>query len=612
MSVLVPLIIALVPLIITPGALANFDITPKIALLLAVAALMLLQPRTNLSNLRALASGKAGKWLLVVLAAEWAAFAIATVFSFHPVLSLDGGSWRRLGLIPQTGLLVFAALAAGWMSTSKDHVRWVLGASTTSGALAACYGIAQYFGRDPWLPAAAYQVGEGVFTIVRPPGTLGHADYFAAWLVVAMFLALALRQVEESRLVRTLAASAAALDALAILLSGTRAALLGAAAGAFVLLLARRKRIGKRAIVASALCSASVLALFLSPAGLKLRARLHWSIEDARGGARLLLWRDSLAMAAHRPVAGFGPETFATEFPRFESMGLASAYPDFYHESPHNIWLDALTSQGMLGLLALIALCGLGTWSAVRACRDGTLLGSALAAALAGFIVTQQFTVFVFTTELYFYLVIGLLVVSVGSPRKAVKPARWPVWLLVAPALLATVLVVYSVRLLVADRALARADKRTASGDIPRAAALYTTAMRWQPPPLTSDLDYSRAMRLAAARAPMFSERLLARQEALNAGVRAVRNAEDRQNAWYNLAMLLADQNDAQGVERALRNAIAWAPHWFKPHWELARLLALSGRYNEATAEARTAMECDGNHDEEVAATWKQLQSRPH
>ena len=82
---------------------------------------------------------------------------------------------------------------------------------------------------------------------------------------------------------------------------------------------------------------------------------------------------------------------------------------------------------------------------------------------------------------------------------------------------------------------------------------------------------------IAQAKRLIFSTRLAARQQALDAGVRAVRSAEDRQNAWYNLAMLLAEQNDAAGAERALRNAIAWAPHWFKPHWALARLLALSG-----------------------------------
>src|SRR5277367_3098834 len=68
---LVPLIAALVPLLITPGALAYFDITPKIALILLGTALMLSQVRANSYNLGALLSARAGKWLAGLLAAQW-------------------------------------------------------------------------------------------------------------------------------------------------------------------------------------------------------------------------------------------------------------------------------------------------------------------------------------------------------------------------------------------------------------------------------------------------------------------------------------------------------------------------------------------------------------
>ncbi len=134
--------------------------------------------------------------------------------------------------------------------------------------------------------------------------------------------------------------------------------------------------------------------------------------------------------------------------------------------------------------------------------------------------------------------------------------------------------------------------------------------LRWQLPGESSDLGYSRAMQQAAAKAPIFTMRILARQQALEAAIRAVGSASDRQNAWYNLAALLAQQNDAAGTEHALRNAIAWAPNWFKPHWALARLLVISGRGPEALVEARIAVERDGGHDPEVTQTWEQLQSQ--
>ena len=138
---------------------------------------------------------------------------------------------------------------------------------------------------------------------------------------------------------------------------------------------------------------------------------------------------------------------------------------------------------------------------------------------------------------------------------------------------------------------------------------MYQSVLGWQPPGSSTDLSYSRGMQQLAARTPVFATRLVASQQALDAAVRAVQTAEDRHNAWYNLATLLAAQNDAAGTEPALRNAIAWAPNWFKPHWALARLLELTGHHAAALAEARTAFDLDAGKDAEVTDTWKRLNS---
>ena len=120
---LVPLVAALVPLLITPGVLAYFDITPKIAILLLGTALMLLQVRANTCNIRGLWGAISGRWLVGLLTVKWLVFAIASFLSSNPILSLDGGSWRRLGFIPETGLLLFVLLATGWLAAQKDRVR---------------------------------------------------------------------------------------------------------------------------------------------------------------------------------------------------------------------------------------------------------------------------------------------------------------------------------------------------------------------------------------------------------------------------------------------------------------------------------------------------------
>jgi hypothetical protein len=97
---------------------------------------------------------------------------------------------------------------------------------------------------------------------------------------------------------------------------------------------------------------------------------------------------------------------------------------------------------------------------------------------------------------------------------------------------------------------------------------------------------------------------------ASDAGERATRTAEDPFNAWYSLSAIYAARNDAAGTERCLRAAIASSPHWFKPHWALAQVLALERRAAEALREARLAAALDGGKDPEVARTLRELQSK--
>lgn len=610
MRFLVPLVAALVPLVVTPGFVSHFDVTPKVAVLLMGTALVLSYRRANVQNIYNLLRQPAGHWFAGILGAIWLCAAIAIAFSTHPLLSLDGSGWRRMGLIPETALLLFALLAAGWLVAELGNMRLLLRACVASGVVAAAYGIAQYFGWDPLLPVNAYQVGEGQYMIVRPPGTLGHADYFAAWEVTIVFLALALERLETQRWLKQSARAASALAALSIVLSGTRSAILGVVMGGLALMVIRRPSVKRATIFAAAIVAALVL-LFVSPAGLRLRARLHWSLEDVRGGARLLLWRDTLAMTVRRPVSGYGLETFATEFPRFQSADLARAFPDFYHESPHNMFLDTLASAGLAGFFALLWLCGFGVWCALRSARSRRPLAGSLAAALIGLLVAQQFIVFIVPTLLSFFLILAMLVADDSPELELTAYTPRPSAIQFVAAVVAILLFAfYTFRLLAADRALQVAEHAASTGDVREAAGAYQSLLRWQLPGSGDDLTYSRAMHRLAISTSDLATAVVARQQATEAATRAVTTAEDRQNAWYNLAMLKAESNDVLGVELALRNSIASAPNWFKPRWTLAQVLALTHHPNEALTEATLAMQLDGGHDAEVINTWKTLKTK--
>jgi len=597
--------IALIALIITPGYLFFFDVTPKIAvLLLGTAAALVVAAFSHRewpsrSGLLRLFSA--------LLAVDAASLLIATALSAAPERSWFGTSWRRFGAVSQCTILLLAWLVAMHGAGRRDHVQTVLRGVGLAGILSAAYGIAQYFGYDPLLPAAAYHVGERISIIVRPPGTLGHASYFATWLLFAIFLSVALIEREDAgRWWRRTAMAASGLSLAAMLLTGTRAAMLGLAAGSVVWLALRRKRPSRRMAAVAAALGAASAAFYFSPAGSQLRSRTRWFIEDPLGGARLSLWRDSLRMSIARPAVGFGPETFTGVFPHFESRQLARQYPDFMHESPHNMFLDALAAQGVPGLAALAGLCSIAFAAARRT-------GAGFAAALAAGIVSQQFTAFTVPTAVIFFTTMAMAVAcGADPPVRSRPPGCVPIRpaALIACVLCAAALAYCGARYTAADRSLALVRRGLDSGDFETAAAQFRQFERRRLPGTAADLWYSRTLLGFAQTAPNAATRLQALALAGAAALRATQTAEDPFNAWYSLAGLYATQNDFQRTESSLRSSIAAHPNWFKPHWTLAQVLALEGRNEEAGREAELAADLNGGKNPEVAQTLADIRSR--
>ncbi|HXS94217.1 MAG TPA: O-antigen ligase family protein [Candidatus Limnocylindrales bacterium] len=586
--------ILLVALVITPGWLFYFDVTPKLVILLAGTAGACVWAAVRGWG----GAGRAYRLFGWLLAASAAWLAISTWLSRNPALSAFGTNWRRFGAVPQVALMAFAWLLAGYTSGRVDRARAVLRYFVPAAGIAGLYGIAQYFGWDPLLPASAYHVGEGVWTIVRPPGTLGYVSYFATFLAGSAFLCVWVARAEAG-LWRAAAYVCAAVAAAAMLLTGTRAAMFALALGGALWLWARGARVPRRVLLVGAAVAAAGAGFYFLPAGQQMRSRARWFAEDPWGGSRLLLWRDGLRMAASRPLSGYGAEVFTAEFPQFESTELARKYPDFVHESPHNMFLDALIAEGVLGLILLVGVVGLGLWSSRR---DAELLG-----ALVAVVVAQQFTVFVLPTAL---LMMVITAVGVGQNSDAAERRRSPGAMRLAFATAAVFFAYCLVRYGVADRELAQSSASLARADAGAAARFYSEYDRWRMPGTSAALWYSRAQLTLASTGANPLTKIQALAQAGAAADRATRESEDPCNAWYNAAAIYATQNDFAHTEWALRSAIHANPHWFKPHWTLAQVLALAGRAGEAEREAALAVDLDGGKHAEVVATLRSLRGQ--
>jgi O-antigen ligase len=585
-------IVTLLPLILAPQLLFFYDVTPKIFVLMigaAVALLLTLRgPRAQSPALRIFG-------ILLAVQAVW--LVVATAFSKDPALSFGGGGWRRFGLVSQGAVLLVAWIAAQHTAGRPDRVRHLLRAITAAGILAALYGIAQYFGWDPLLDARAYHVGDPPLTIVRPPSTLGYVSYFATYLLTVIFAGVALALIEKSRAWKIVGVAAGLLGTIALILTGTRASLLALIAGVLFCGFWLRPRMRARTVVVVGLAALALFTgFYFSPAGQLLRNRALWFLGDPAGGSRLLLWRDSIRMAAARWLVGFGPETFSIWFPHYQSAELARQYPTFYQESPHNIFLDMLVDQGLPSALILVAVAALGFYAAWKA-RDAILAGT-LASALAALLVSQQFTAFTVPTALFFYLTIALLVAQAHAPLRP-PPSRPSVPKVAGAAVLAIVLAGFAVMLVYADASLARVARLIQAGQTDEAASVYQQVERWGPPGMRTELWYSRAMVGSGAS-----------RQGLEAAIRAAQTAEDRENAWLNLAVLYGRQNDVAHAVESLRSAIASAPNWYKPHWLLAQVLWVEGNKEEACTEAALAADRTGRQNPEVARTAAEFCNR--
>ena len=82
-------------------------------------------------------------------------------------------------------------------------------------------------------------------------------------------------------------------------------------------------------------------------------------------GGRLIWWRAALRIFGEQPVFGAGPRQYRAAVEDLKARGLYPATSVPHH--PHNEYLSAAATRGLLGLAALLALLGVPLWRYARA-----------------------------------------------------------------------------------------------------------------------------------------------------------------------------------------------------------------------------------------------------
>jgi len=516
---------------------------------------------------------------------------LATSTSMAPVMSTLGIPAQREGLL--TSLAMAGLYAAA--RCSAGEARSAAGALTAlmiAAGIASLYALAQAAGIDPlpWRDTARY-AAPGAFQ--RPFGTLGHPNLLGVVTAAALPVALGRLLAGSSR--RIVHALAVLILALATLLAVSRAAWLGAAAGASVtlalLLRGRMVRAPGRAILIGAALAAATLAVVLvvilkAP----VAARSTEALSGGSSAARVEIWRSAIAAGRARPILGHGPDTFELIYPRFQTAGYWRFEWGLQPFHAHSIVLHTFATRGIAGLLAGLAWMAallLALRDAWRAGEAARLLAATLAGALTALLVSGGFGALGMSGALIAAVASGLLAGSTGvrPPAPAGRTAV-AAGLIVALAALAWAGVELSA-------AWAAGEAREVLDDAPdRAASAAARAEALAP----WDDGYARlhadALERAALTAP---DRAAVLAGAERAARRAVALAPSRAIDHRRLGSVLAgrlspgDSVAGAAAEASLRVALDLGPMDGVSAIELARLELFLGRPQAALAPARRA-----------------------
>jgi putative inorganic carbon (HCO3(-)) transporter len=493
---------------------------------------------------------------LMLLIAWYLVSALASVYLHASLVSL-------LQLIAYVLLMLICA------SLFEDE-RWRRAAWI---AIAAAGSIEGIIGLRDWTQTVIFQ-GDPRWRIF---GTMYNPNVLAGYLVVALaaaavVLALAWRYTQERTDRPRFALIAAGFAPLilggALLLTASRAGMLGALAGAATFAVAAPTRIRARWFVAAGL--ALLLVVAVAP---PLRNRLISATAQSNSAIfRWYTWVGTAEMIRERPLLGYGPGTFEHAYPQHAIVGFTR----MAHQTPLQIAAEA----GVPALLLALAAVAMIARRLIAGLRSGGMRALECAAGLAALAAVgvhnlADYTWYVPAVGMSLTAILGLALVPAQGEASEAPPRRWPLWLAAALALIVALLAAGGLQ---AQRLQAQAKAMVARGHYQPAAAALRRAAELDPLDAGIAADLAQAVAVTAIGPPTRALELRLRAAELN--------PLDGGN-YVGLAELYARLDEEQSALAAAQRAVEVAPNSARSYVTLAQLQERFGRADEALATWR-------------------------
>jgi len=326
---------------------------------------------------------------------------ISAIFGLDFYRSFISDFERLEGVTGVIYLTIYLFLLWQFLQTKKDWLNYIKFAVVVS-FLVSLYGIIQRFSLLP-----VFEAGDS-----RVSGTVGNPAFLAGYLLLAGGLATYWYLTEKNKHYKIFAGLTAILDIFVLLLTATRGAILGLIFGAVVFLLIYgfwgHKKLKKYSIIFLLIIVLSAVAFFNWRENFKnspvefVNRIANISMRDDSIKNRLLVWQWGWESFKENPILGVGVENFNYEYNKYFTPKVSEDWFD----RTHNIYLDQLVQNGILGFLAyliIFAYLFYRLWSARKENKTAFIIFLPLLAAYA------VHNAFVFdtinTAFLYFFII---------------------------------------------------------------------------------------------------------------------------------------------------------------------------------------------------------------
>ncbi len=356
---------------------------------------------------------------------------LSTLFSVDVQRSLWDNHERMLGLYTMFHYAILFYVArqvfVGWREW-----RWLLGWF--------------FVAAIPVMVIAWIQVADPQFLLNqgsnRVRSTLGNTIYVAGYSIFLFFVSAVLLFEKRQWWWRLLWALGAFGSLLTLIFTQTRGSWLGFAIGGVLLLLlvgvakecsARWRKIALVGFGVLVLAGGTIFGLRNQSVITEnpfLSRFTHISFTEGTGRTRVMAWQIAYETWKEHPIVGWGINTFFYAFnqgynPEFFRFGISETWFD----NAHNVLVNTLTTQGVIGAVAYLLLFIAGLYGAQRLRRRHPELWYVAIGTQVFLVATFVHNLFVFentTSYLYFFVVLAMIDQLSNRSDEPVQPARAP------------------------------------------------------------------------------------------------------------------------------------------------------------------------------------------